>query len=475
MPPVCNFQQRLPPSDRGRSMSASQGSARAVEVRRRREPKSAPVVYAALLSKVAEAFRARMPLSERGKDGLAYPNAFDGAEAVDKICFIIKTTDRSLALLLGRALDAQKFFHDVTYDHRLRDNPNEIYQFRARLPSAFASGADGPGVPGGEPMGGSGLSSSGSRSSRPMSTESAASSTATSRAPSSRDTHTQSIVSNGSSATSITTHAQGLSQATVTGPASPGAGAAGVGGEDELPTGVFTMLTECYSSTCSAMQLCYSVTCPRRMEQQARHNTKPQRELKHQISQESIGEGSGPDAGTLWIHSVPKEVADALSDTEKRRQEAINEVIYTERDFVRDMEYLKEVCASRLCWLRLTIGFSVFFGCRSGSNVYKTPISSPPRKNGTTLSRRCSGICRRSSTPTPASGTRSPSDKNSLRSSARLAISWRTTCRSLSLSLIMVRTSCTASTSLRRRRVRTPRLRLSSRCVALDCWIVDVY
>jgi hypothetical protein len=33
-----------------------------------------------------------------------------------------------------------------------------------------------------------------------------------------------------------------------------------------------------------------------------------------------------------------------VSDTEKRRQEAINEVIYTERDFVRDMEYLRDVC-----------------------------------------------------------------------------------------------------------------------------------
>ena len=28
---------------------------------------------------------------------------------------------------------------------------------------------------------------------------------------------------------------------------------------------------------------------------------------------------------------------------EKNRQEAINEVIYTERDFVRDMEYLRDV------------------------------------------------------------------------------------------------------------------------------------
>ena len=321
-------------------------------------------MYAALLSKVAEAFRARMPLSERVKDGLAYPDAFDGAEAVDKICFIIKTTDRSLALLLGRALDAQKFFHDVTYDHRLRDNPNEIYQFRARLPSAFTSDADAdaPPAPGGEPMrSGSGLSSSGSRSSRPISSESAASSSTASRTPSSREAHTRSALSNGSSATSMTAHTQGLSQTTVTGAASPAAGAAG--GEDELPTGVFTMLSECYSSTCSTTQLCYSITCPRRMEQQARLNMKPQRELKREISQESLGESSGPDAGTLWIHSVPKEVADTLSDTEKKRQEAINEVMYTERDFVRDMEYLKEVCSSSPCWFGINKVILTIFLC----------------------------------------------------------------------------------------------------------------
>jgi hypothetical protein len=33
----------------------------------------------------------------------------------------------------------------------------------------------------------------------------------------------------------------------------------------------------------------------------------------------------------------------SVSETEKKRQEAINEVIYTERDFVRDMEYLRDV------------------------------------------------------------------------------------------------------------------------------------
>lgn len=99
-----------------------------------------PVVYPALLSRVAEAFRDRIQLADRLKDGLTYKNAFDGREAVDKIAYIVKTTDRNLALLLGRALDAQKFFHDVTYDHRLRDSASELYQFRTKLPSPFVSG-----------------------------------------------------------------------------------------------------------------------------------------------------------------------------------------------------------------------------------------------------------------------------------------------------------------------------------------------
>jgi hypothetical protein len=45
----------------------------------------------------------------------------------------------------------------------------------------------------------------------------------------------------------------------------------------------------------------------------------------------------------LWSDTVPKEIFDSVDDTEKKRQEAINEVIYTERDFVRDLEYLRDV------------------------------------------------------------------------------------------------------------------------------------
>jgi hypothetical protein len=49
------------------------------------------------------------------------------------------------------------------------------------------------------------------------------------------------------------------------------------------------------------------------------------------------------ETGTLWSDTVSKEIFDSVDDTEKKRQEAINEVIYTERDFVRDLEYLRDV------------------------------------------------------------------------------------------------------------------------------------
>jgi RHO1 GDP-GTP exchange protein 1/2 len=259
-----------------------------------------PIVYPALLSRVAEAFQTRVSTAERVKDGLTYNDAFDGREAVDKIAYIIKTTDRCLALLLGRALDAQKFFHDVTYDHRLRDSANELYQFRTRLASPFVSGENvAAPVNGGPDPSLSGPRDSGNESS---------------------------LVDDPS--TLVDTPRPADADDT---PAD----------EDELPSGVFTLLTDCYSPTCTRDRLCYSIACPRRLEQQSRLNLKQEPGLKRSISRESLGDLVEP--GTLWVHSVPQEVVDSVSDTEKKRQEAINEVIYTERDFVRDMEYLRDV------------------------------------------------------------------------------------------------------------------------------------
>ena len=221
--------------------------------------RKSPLVYPALLSRVAFAFQERIGVGDRAKNDLAYKNAFTGSEAVDLIAYIIKTTDRNLALLLGRALDAQKFFHDVTYEHRLRDAPAEVYRFRETLGEEASS----------------------------------------------KDVN-----------------------------------------------GVFTLLTECYSPTCTKDNLCYSIACPRRLEQQARLNLRPQPGLRHQGSRGSLHDNDDQEQ-KLWINSVPKEVADKIDDREKKRQEVISEIMYTERDFVKDLEYLRDF------WIRpLRIGTS---------------------------------------------------------------------------------------------------------------------
>ena len=285
-------------------------------------PHRSPIVYPALLSRVAEALRARIVLTDIVKDGLTYKNAFDGRQAVDKIAYIIKTTDRNLALLLGRALDAQKYFHAVTYDHRLRDSPSDVYQFRTRVGTPFHSGELSPPT----------VTSPDSQCTSIPTPDSFAAT---------RDTGSPSNEASAESDPGKQPDATAVSDAPLTD-----------GAEDVLlPTGVFTLLTDCYSPTCSRDRLCYSITCPRRLEQQSRLNMKPQPGLgiKRQLSRESLGDMDHVEPGLLWIHTVSKEIVDSVSDQEKRRQEAINEVIYTERDFVRDMEYLRDVCRSDAC------------------------------------------------------------------------------------------------------------------------------
>jgi hypothetical protein len=132
MPPMRNLQQQqLPPSDRGRSVSASQSS-----------PPTLPELAGAenqrrhwwdtlcSFKDCRGVLSADAPLGAR-QGRARVPCAFDGAEVVDKICFIIKTTYGSLTLLLGRALDAHKFFHGATYDHRATTVPvrHETAQF----------------------------------------------------------------------------------------------------------------------------------------------------------------------------------------------------------------------------------------------------------------------------------------------------------------------------------------------------------
>lgn len=222
------------PSRKPSSSTISSLSRSTIVTTSRREP----LVYPALLSRVATKFRERIVVGERVKNELSYKQAFTGAEAVSIIAEIVRTPDRNLALLLGRALDAQKLFHDVTYDSRLRDSTSEIYQL-TEPPAAV--------------------------------------------------------------------------------------------------NGVFTLLAECYSPTCTRDRLCYSIACPRRLEQQARLHMK----LDPGLSSLTLSTAEEPKE-QLWSHSVPPEVVEATPRGEQKRQEVICELIYTERQFVKDLEYLRE-------------------------------------------------------------------------------------------------------------------------------------
>ena len=44
-----------------------------------------------------------------------------------------------------------------------------------------------------------------------------------------------------------------------------------------------------------------------------------------------------------WISSIPKEILDSVSKDEKKRQEIIFETIYTEDDYVKDLDLLDTV------------------------------------------------------------------------------------------------------------------------------------
>lgn len=312
-------------------------------------PRRSPIVYPALLSRVAEAFRARVVLADSVKDGLTYKNAFDGRQAVDKIAYIIKTTDRNLALLLGRALDAQKYFHAVTYDHRLRDSASDVYQFRTRVGTPFHSGEllSPP------------VTSSGSQGTNTPN-------------PDGRPDLMSESGSPLNDASAESDPGKQLDASTITGDPSTDTT------EDvSLPTGVFTLLTDCYSPTCSRDRLCYSITCPRRLEQQSRLNMKPLPGLgiKRQLSRESLGDLDSAEPGLLWIHTVSKEIVDSVSDQEKRRQEAINEVIYTERDFVRDMEYLRDVRSLKPLLLRVLMNTRRYGSLRSAHRTSSLRIA----------------------------------------------------------------------------------------------------
>ncbi|KAJ2317670.1 RHO1 GDP-GTP exchange protein 2, partial [Coemansia sp. RSA 2704] len=213
-------------------------------------------VYPAMLSLVARAFYdvVSQVLQTHERNGLEHAQCFTGRDAVDAIYAVIRASDRNLAIVVGRALEQQKLFHDVDYEKRLRDDANELYAFDEDVVAALL------------------------------------------RAQHSDD----------------------------------GGNAAEAGGSSI--NGVFVMLTDCYSPTCSNTQPCYSVTCPRQRAQQDHLRRTAKSNVAGEMKLEK-----------LWSMSVPAHVVKEVSRRELDRQERLYELFYGEKDYVRDLCILRDL------------------------------------------------------------------------------------------------------------------------------------
>ncbi|CAG8438590.1 10628_t:CDS:10 [Funneliformis caledonium] len=115
--------------------------------------------------------------------------------------------------------------------------------------------------------------------------------------------------------------------------------------DEDFPTGVFPAVSKCYSPRCGIDgKGCYSRTCSNYVP--GVNEIKPDPSL---IPSTPVDLVAGPTDSQVqaasqeqrtWISSVPKEILDSVSKDEKKRQEIIFETIYTEDDYVKDLDLL---------------------------------------------------------------------------------------------------------------------------------------
>ncbi|KAI0792219.1 Dbl domain-containing protein [Abortiporus biennis] len=93
--------------------------------------------------------------------------------------------------------------------------------------------------------------------------------------------------------------------------------------QEELPTGVITLLTKCYSSSCEDDRPCYSYACPRR------------REAEPLLSTAEEDEDEEDDD---WAVTVTPELLQTLPESEINRQKIIHKVINKEKQYLKDLD-----------------------------------------------------------------------------------------------------------------------------------------
>ncbi|KAG6381762.1 hypothetical protein JVT61DRAFT_368 [Boletus reticuloceps] len=94
---------------------------------------------------------------------------------------------------------------------------------------------------------------------------------------------------------------------------------------EELPTAVITMLTKCYTSTCSEESPCYSWVCPRRRAALVTDIT-------------SISEPDPTPHAEDWLNTVDPSILRSLPESEIHRQTIIHKTISQEEQYVQDLD-----------------------------------------------------------------------------------------------------------------------------------------
>lgn len=206
--------------------------------------------------------------------------------------------------MLGRALGSQKFFHDVTYNHFLRDNPNELYQFSTAITNLSIPAAVNESLYNIE------------------------------EEKISEDNNTlqekKEQVIESAKKSEI----------------------------NALPNGVYTLLTRCYSPTCSEHNMCYSISCPRRLEQQNLLNHVARTTALAEKIMNKVDNNNSENQ--YWSTSVPESIVKSVSETERKRQEVIFELIKTEREYVEDLDLIQKVRIINFHILFLTIFINIY-------------------------------------------------------------------------------------------------------------------
>lgn len=268
----------------------------------------------ALLSTVALLLRANVPRGIQIKGSIDYPRSFTGKDVVTTLQDLLLSTlaeslpssidlrsesaSRQVALLLAKSLKSQLFFHEVDWgENELTDGVDEVYTF---LEDSLA----GPGA---------GTDSS--------------------------DDWAAGLAHSGSIQDKLQLSFAGKDEAVVqpkkvTAPARPS-------DLDELPTGVFTPLTRCYSPLCNASgpYSCYSPSCPNSA-------VSPLCDPVSGLNRTATRRDAAPAQATdqtykkAWAELVPPELLKSIPPAEIARQNAILETIQKEEEFLSDLELL---------------------------------------------------------------------------------------------------------------------------------------